>query len=69
MDDIDLIERNPAAKRGAMDIARKLGMLVFCGVPAIIGGGIVYHFFGTMASIFVYEAILLVAIGAILAAR
>jgi hypothetical protein len=52
-----------------MDIARRIGMLVFCGVPAIIGGGIVYHFFGTLSSIFIFEIILLVAIGAILAAR
>lgn len=52
-----------------MDIARKLGMLVFCGVPAIVGGGIVYHFSGSMSAIFIYEAILIVAIGAILAAR
>lgn len=52
-----------------MDIARKLGMLVFCGVPAIIGGGIVYHFTGSLQAIFIYEAILLVAIGAIFAAR
>jgi hypothetical protein len=25
-----------------MNISRKLGIMVFCGVPAIIGGGIVY---------------------------
>jgi hypothetical protein len=28
-----------------MSIARKIGTLVFCGVPAIIGGGIVYAVF------------------------
>ena len=30
-----------------MDISRKLGILVFCGVPAIIGGGIVYGVAGS----------------------
>ncbi len=25
-----------------MDIPRKLGILVFCGVPVIVGGGILY---------------------------
>ena len=28
-----------------MDVPRKLGILVFCGVPAIIGGGILYAIF------------------------
>ena len=47
-----------------MDISRKLGILVFCGVPAIIGGGIVYHFFGGLVPVFIYEIMLLLAAGA-----
>jgi hypothetical protein len=48
-----------------MDIARRMGILVFCGVPAIIGGGIVYAVFGSLAPVFVYEILLLVLAGAI----
>ena len=44
-----------------MDIPRKLGILVFTGVPAIIGGGIVYHFFGSYTPVIIYEAILILA--------
>lgn len=46
-----------------MDISRKLGILVFCGVPAIVGGGILYHFFGSYVPVAVYEALLLVFAG------
>ena len=46
-----------------MDIPRKLGILVFTAVPAIIGGGIVYHIFGTLSSILVYEIILYLLAG------
>jgi hypothetical protein len=45
-----------------MDIPRKLGILVFTGVPAIIGGGIVYHFFGSYFQVIIYEVILLLAV-------
>ena len=49
-----------------MDISRKLGILVFCAVPAIIGGGIVYAIFGTYPSVFIFEILLLfVALGII----
>jgi hypothetical protein len=44
-----------------MDIPRKLGILVFTGVPAIIGGGIVYHFFGSYTQVIIYEALLILA--------
>lgn len=50
-----------------MDISRKLGILVFCGVPAIIGGGILYAIFGTYTPVFVYELILLLGAGAFVA--
>jgi zinc transporter ZupT len=47
-----------------MDVARKLGILVFCAVPAVVGGGIVYAAFGSLTAIFIYEVMLLVAAGA-----
>jgi len=34
-----------------MDIPRKLGVLIFTAVPAIVGGGIVYHFFGSFTQV------------------
>jgi hypothetical protein len=47
-----------------MDISRKLGILVFFGVPAIIGGGIAYHIFGSYIPVFIYEVLLLGVAGA-----
>ncbi|MFQ5484197.1 MAG: hypothetical protein ACE5DO_02565 [Desulfobacterales bacterium] len=47
-----------------MDMSRKLGILVFCGVPAIVGGGIVYAVFSSYAPVFVYEILLLLVVGA-----
>ena len=47
-----------------MDNSRKLGILVFFGVPAIIGGGIVYAIFGSYIPMIVYEVILLGVAGA-----
>jgi hypothetical protein len=47
-----------------MDIARKLGILVFCAVPAIVGGGIVSHFTDSLTAVLIYEVILLVTAGA-----
>lgn len=49
-----------------MEIPRKLGILVSCGVPAIVGGGIVYAVFGGLFPLFVYEALLLGAAGGFL---
>lgn len=46
-----------------MNLSRKLGILIFCGIPAIVGGGIVYALFGGYAYVVVYEIILLVAAG------
>ena len=47
-----------------MSISRKLGILVFFGVPAIIGGGITYHIFdGSYLPVFIYETILLLIAG------
>ncbi|MFZ0135019.1 MAG: hypothetical protein WAK95_20960 [Desulfobacterales bacterium] len=50
-----------------MSVARKLGILVFCGVPAIIGGGIVYAIFNDLTAIFIYQTILLLGVGAYIA--
>jgi len=48
-----------------MSISRKLGILVFFAVPAIIGGGITYHIFdGNYLPVFIYETILLLIAGA-----
>ncbi len=42
-----------------MNISRKLGILVFFGVPAIVGGGIVYAVFGGYAAVAVFEILLI----------
>ena len=47
-----------------MDVARKIGILAFCAVPAVVGGGIVYAAFGSFTALFIYEVMLLVAAGA-----
>ncbi len=47
-----------------MDVPRKLGILVFCAVPAIIGGGIVYAIFHSLLSIAIFQVVLLCAAGA-----
>jgi len=46
-----------------MDVSRKLGILVFCGIPAIIGGGIVYAVWGSYTPVFIYETLLLFVAG------
>ena len=46
-----------------MDLSRKLGVLVFCGVPAIVGSGIVYHFSGSYVPVVIYDALLVVFAG------
>ncbi len=48
-----------------MDISRKLGILVFCAVPAIIGGGIVYGIAGSYVPVAVYVTLLYLAVGAL----
>ncbi len=49
-----------------MDISRRLGILVFCAVPAIVGGGIVFAIFGNLTAMWIYEALLLVSAGALI---
>ena len=48
-----------------MDISRRLGTLVFFGVPAIIGGGIVYAIFGSFTPMWIYEVLLMLVAGAL----
>ena len=46
-----------------MDVSRKLGILVFFGVPAIIGGGIMYAIFGSYIPVFIWEVLLIFIAG------
>mgnify|MGYP001815160873 FL=1 len=46
-----------------MDVSRKLGILVFFGVPAIIGGGIMYALFGSYVPVFIWEVLLVFIAG------
>jgi len=48
-----------------MNISRKLGVLIFCGVPAIVGGGIVYAIFESYVPVVIYESLLLLVAGGI----
>jgi len=49
-----------------MDLSRKLGILVFCAVPAIIGGIITFTLTGSYTPVCLYEILLaLVALGII----
>ncbi len=47
-----------------MELSRRIGILVFFGVPAIIGGGIVLAIWGSMTAMWAYEAMLAVLAGA-----
>ena len=42
-----------------MNISRKLGILAFFGVPAIVGGGIVYAVFGGYTAVAIFEILLI----------
>jgi membrane protease YdiL (CAAX protease family) len=41
-----------------MQLARFLGILVVCGAPAIIGGGLFYALFHSWIAVLLYEALL-----------
>jgi len=45
------------------DSGRSLGILIFFGVPAIIGGGIVYALFGGYTAVVIYEILMLFVAG------
>ncbi len=40
------------------EISRKIGTMILMGVPAIVGGGIVYYLFGSYTPVVVYEVLL-----------
>jgi hypothetical protein len=46
-----------------MTVARRLGILVVFGVPAIIGGGIVYAIFGSYVPVAVFVGLLILIAG------
>ena len=46
-----------------MSIGRRLGILVCCGVPAIVGGGVIYAIFGSYPPVIIYEALLILIAG------
>ena len=46
-----------------MTIPRMIGIGVYCGVPAIIGGGIMYHLTGDYLAVFSFEFVLLMIAG------
>jgi hypothetical protein len=48
-----------------MDVSRRLGILVILGVPAIIGGGIVYSIFDSYTPMWIYEIVLMLFAGAL----
>jgi hypothetical protein len=62
--DVFQIQMHNNLRNCNMDISRRLGIMVFMGVPAIIGGGIVYAIFGSLTPMWIYEALLLVTAGA-----
>lgn len=47
-----------------MNVSRKLGILVFFAVPAIIGGGITYGLLGNYTAVAIYEILLMFVAGA-----
>ncbi len=61
---MDIILSSENGKFG-MDTSRRLAILVFSAVPAIVGGGIVFAIFGSLTPVWIYEALLLVTVGAL----
>lgn len=59
----DFLKSIKTYRRFKMSISRKLGILVFFGVPAIVGGGIVFAVFGGYVPVFIYEMLLLFVAG------
>ncbi|MBU1172669.1 MAG: hypothetical protein KKD44_24175 [Proteobacteria bacterium] len=45
-----------------MGIAQKIGILIFTGVPAIMGGGIIYSLTHGFKGVIVYEVVLYLAV-------
>ena len=44
----------------------RLGMLILSGVPAIVGGGILWQFFEKWTPIFIWEVVLLILVCAVM---
>jgi hypothetical protein len=61
---MDIILTSESGK-SVMDTSRRLAILVFSAVPAIVGGGIVFAIFGSLTPMWIYEALLLVTVGAL----
>lgn len=45
-----------------MGIAQKLGIMIFTGVPAIMGGGIIYGLTHGFTGVIIYEVILYLSV-------
>lgn len=45
-----------------METTQKLGILIFTGVPAIMGGGVVFALFGSLLSVIIFEILLYLAV-------
>jgi len=45
------------------DSGRSLGIMIFFGVPAIIGGGVVYALSGGYTAVIIYEILMLFVAG------
>ena len=41
-----------------MDLARLIGIIIVFGAPAIIGGGLVFHWFHSWPVVWIYEILL-----------
>ena len=46
-----------------METTQKLGILIFTGVPAIMGGGVVYALFGGLLPVIIFEVLLYLTVG------
>jgi hypothetical protein len=46
-----------------MDVSRRLGILIFFAVPAVIGGGILFGIFGSYIPVLIYETLLVALAG------
>ncbi len=50
-----------------MNLAWLFGMIILCGVPAIVGGGIVWHFVPSWTAVIVWEVALFCVMAVVLA--
>ncbi|NSW85431.1 MAG: hypothetical protein HPY84_03820 [Syntrophobacteraceae bacterium] len=45
----------------------RFGMMIVSGVPAIVGGGLFYHFFENWTAVIVWEAVLIFVMSILIA--